>query len=335
MFPEIDRWWLDTASDQLYVVASYLGVFNNISTTNGSILPARFISALSPTPTTFYIQGGLWLDAASDQMYVLSSPPNYYNSYSSILVFTAASTISGDVAPARVISGAKTALNSPNALWLDSTSDQLYVSSGGNSVGNGILNEGGNCILVFTDASTINGDVAPARVISGTTTGLKSIVALWVDATSDQIYALSSRPPSYYKTNSSILVFTDASTISGDIAPARVISGTTTELSEARAFWLDAVSDQLYVSNGGNNNILVFNNASTINGDVAPARVISGTTTGLNFPDAMWLDTASDQLYVSTRTSKEISSKGSRVLVFTLASTINGNIAPSRIIGLK
>jgi hypothetical protein len=86
------------------------------------------------------------------------------------------------------------------------------------------------------------------------------------------------------------------------LAISKIISGPNTQLPTTGGCFgclpslaLDAGRDQLYVST--NSNILVFNNAGTIAGNVAPSRTLStlGTGTGRH----LQLNTASDILYVS------------------------------------
>ena len=161
----------------------------------------------------------------------------------------------------------------------------------------------------------MNGNVVPARVISGTTTELDTPTGLWLDSNSNQLYVRNSN---------GVLVFTDATTANGNVAPARNISLTALFYGLAD-LWLDSISNQLYVGNDngmGNENILVFTDTSTMNGTVLPARVISGTTTELDNPTGLWLDSNSNQLYV------ECVRRG--ILVFTDATTANGNVAPAR-----
>ncbi len=297
--------WLDSASNQLYVgKGGSIFVFNDASTANGNVSPARVISTTGLTPQT------LWLDSASNQLYVGSIYTN------SILVFTDASTVNGNVSPARVISTTGLATQS---LWLDSASNQLYVG-----------NIHSNSILVFTDASMTNGSILPARIISGTMTEsnltftLWSPTALWLDPASDQLYVGNVGGISTFR---GILVFTAASIANGSVSPARVIS-TTTGLS-SQSLWLDPGSNQLYVSAG--NGIAVYNDASTTNGNVSPARVIISTITADSGPPvSLWLDSTSDQLYEACNS---VSHKGKPyILVFDNASTINGYVTPSRTI---
>ena len=57
----------------------------------------------------------------------------------------------------------------------------------------------------------------------------------------------------------------------------------------------------LYVSNQNTNSILHFNNAGTSNGNIAPAGVISGAATQLNSPRHIFVDEATDRLFVANQ----------------------------------
>lgn len=93
----------------------------------------------------------------------------------------------------------------------------------------------------------------------------------------------------------------------------------------------DATNDRLYVLNTASSqpflidkNILVFNNASTANGNVSASRVIAGAATQLEGGlGHLFLDTVNDRLYVPSNR---------QILIFNNASTINGNVAPDKII---
>lgn len=73
----------------------------------------------------------------------------------------------------------------------------------------------------------------------------------------------------------------------------------------------------IYVTNA-NNSVVVF--PLTATGNVAPARTISGTNTGLSLPIGIGVD-SHGSIYVANRT-------GSRVTVYPLGA--NGNVAPTR-----
>jgi len=82
---------------------------------------------------------------------------------------------------------------------------------------------------------------------------------------------------------------------------------------------------KLYVSNGGGNSILRFDQALTDSGNVPPATTISGTNTKLNSPAYITLDVAADRLFVANTGDLSI-------LVFDNISTKTGNAAPERVI---
>jgi hypothetical protein len=89
------------------------------------------------------------------------------------------------------------------------------------------------------------------------------------------------------------------------ITITRIITGPNTQIPPGPPCFgclpslaLDSARDQLYVST--RDNILVFNNAGTATGNVAPSRIIGGT--GIGIGRHIQLNTASDVLYVSTPT---------------------------------
>ena len=81
---------------------------------------------------------------------------------------------------------------------------------------------------------------------------------------------------------------------------------------------------KLYVANPNNNSILRFDHANTANGSIAPAATIAGTATLLNAPQHIFVNAASDTLYVANQ---------GNVLAFDGVSTKTGNIAPRSISG--
>src|SRR5260370_41588248 len=76
------------------------------------------------------------------------------------------------------------------------------------------------------------------------------------------------------QTANSILRFSAATGAKGNIAPNATISGASTQLSNPQYIFLDATNNRLYVANNGGSNILVFDNASTANGNMSPTRTI-------------------------------------------------------------
>lgn len=143
-------------------------------------------------------------------------------------------------------------------------------------------------VLALADDAT-----ATPRIVTGASTGLGSATtdSLAVDRTKDLIYvpALNTSP------DPSILVFENASTITGDVAPARqfVVEGGV----DFDGFELDEEADRLYVS-GGSGTLYVFDDASTLTGTVTPTAEITLASAG-----AISLDREADRLYIAAGSS--------------------------------
>lgn len=101
--------------------------------------------------------------------------------------------------------------------------------------------------------------------------------------------------------NLAIESFSVAHPALGDPVPIdRFISGSNTHLgSAAAAAMLDAAGNRLFVANG--TEILVFDNASAANGNMAPSRIIQKSGSAFVNVASLSLDTARDLLYVGDR----------------------------------
>ena len=117
----------------------------------------------------------------------------------SITVYPGEAT--GDVAPVRRIQGAKTGLNWPMAISVDTTHNEIAVANSGDS-----------SVRVFGRAA--NGDAAPVRVIRGARTGIHGPMGVTIDTKNDELWVAN------YGDHTA-LVF--ARTASGDIAPKRIV----------------------------------------------------------------------------------------------------------------
>ncbi len=284
------------APSRLYVVnggGNNTLVFNNAGGANGDVFADRIIS--SETLTTVSIPWGLWLDKASDQLYVASNGSN------NVVVYNNAGSVTGTVQPVRIISSSSSTIWGDNGLWLDSANNRLYVT--------GYFSKN---IVVYENASTANGDTNPSRIISGGTTTIGA-QGLWLDAVNDRLYVTD-------WDHRSVVVYNNASTVNGSVEPTRIISSAT--MTYPDQLWLDTASDSLYVASCGG--IFVFNNASSANGATVPARVITSSG-ALSCARGVWLDAATDRLYVSG-----VSGVNSTILVFNNGSTTNGDTLPSR-----
>ena len=118
---------------------------------------------------------------------------------------------------------------------------------------------------------------------------------------------------------SSILRFDNGLTVNGNVAPAATISGTATLLHNPQYILLDTAADRLFVANLNGSNILIWEQASTRTGNIAPTRTISSA--GLFAPTDLALDKGRDLLYVAD---------GTHIFVFTGASIANGVVSAAR-----
>src|SRR5262249_28601335 len=153
------------------------------------------------------------------------------------------------------------------------TGGQLYVSTP-------------SSILRFSNAESSNGPVAPVATITGSGSGISAPQHLFLDTAANRLYVAN-------QGGSSILIFDNASTLTGTSTPTRVISGNATTLVAPTDVAVDSGNNLLYAADG--TSIHVFASASTINGNTPPVRNINmGITIG-----GLFLDATHNQLYVS------------------------------------
>jgi len=268
--------------------------FNNAETSNGNVAP---VGTIIGTNTLLSSPQHLLMDTASNRLYVANQGGG------SILVFDNASTLNGNIAPTRVISGNATHLASPIDVALDATNNLLYVADG-------------TSILVFASALTVSGNTAPVRNINlGATMG-----GLFLDATNNQLYVTDPGDNTVDRLDSA-----STQDVVGIVGGA--IAGVDTKLSQPRGLVLDG-SGRIIVSNSATPvSITAYPNASTATGDVIPVATISGSNTRLQAPGQIALNrsVANGELYVLDPTATSI-------LIFTNLSTANGNVTPARTI---
>jgi hypothetical protein len=278
----------------------------------------------------------------------------YVSTANSILRFSNAESSNGNIAPSGTVNGANTLLSAPQHLFLDTTSNRLFVA-----------NQGGSSILIFDNAATLNGNVAPTRVISGNATQLVAPIDVTLDTITNLLYVAD---------GTSILVFSSASTVNGNTPPVRninmgisvgglfldannnqlyvsdpgdnavdrldgassqdvvgivggAISGPDTKISQPRGLALDAAGKIMVANSATPAGITVYPNAATATGDVAPVVNITGSNTHFQSPGQIALNrnVSNGELYV-------LDPLAASVLIFTNASTTGGNVAPARTI---
>lgn len=259
------------------------------------ISPRRSVdNSGSPTPTPT----GTPVPGATGKLYVSNQSGN------SILRFDSAFTATGNIQPAATLSGSNTGLNQPQFMALDAAADRLFVA-----------NPGGNSVLVWDGISTLTGNIAPTRSISGLNTGLIAPVAVAIDSTRDLLYVAD---PS----QGQVLVFSPASTAGGNALPSRALAITGADLGGVA---LDAANNRLFISDTAGNAIGIFDNASTLNGPVTSNRAITGADTGLSGPTGLTLDLSGDLVVAN--------GNNGTITVYPNSATANGDVRPIVIIG--
>lgn len=230
---------------KLYVTnGSTHSVLRFPSGATGDTAPEATASLGSDTPSW------LSIDVAHNRLAILSFVTN------SILLVDNAS---GAMSSPRVISGAATTMSGPNVAALDSTNDLLYVVDNDTK------------ILVFGPLATINGNVAPLRTITLPT---PSITGIALDTANNRLFVMDA-------TNTAIDIFDNASSLSGLVSPNRILTGAATQLKISANLLVDSGGRLLVGTGSPLPSVLVYANAATISGNVAPSAAATFATVPL------------------------------------------------------
>ena len=266
--------------------------FDEATKLSGDVLPKTFVRGAL---TRLSQPGALTYEADARRLYVPNGGDN------SILVFDNVRDSSENVPPTRILFGLGTQLNRPVGVLRDAAHDLLYVA-----------NAGTNSVLVYENASTIEGGTAPVRTLVGSTTRISGISSIWLDVDNDRLWVVD-------PIASSLLVFNQASALNGNVPPNRIISGSNTRMQSPQSILI--VGKRVFVACTGA--IVRFDDGDAISGNVAPTAVVTGGTTTLSRPQQMVLRSDNDEMYV-------IDPGASALLVFSSFSSANGAPAPLR-----
>ena len=175
------------------------------------------------------------------------------------------------------------------------------------------------CVAVFCILLMAGCVISPRRIVGGgggtpTPTPSATPTPTPNPAATGKLYVLNSG-------SNSILRFDNAFTANGNAAPAATITGSSTTLNNPGFMTLDTAADRLYIADTNDVSILIYDNISTRNGNVAPQRIIAGAQTNLLTPTDVSLDKVRNLLYVADDLD---------IHVFASASTATANVAPAR-----
>ena len=236
-------------------------------------------------------------------------------------------TVKGEnIPPARQFPGI---VSRPAGLFLDRANDTLYVA-----------NPGQNAIHIYDNASTLTAPSAATRSISGDLTRLDQPFDVTFDATSGKLFVVN-------KNGNTLSAFCIGTNGGGNIAPCNLLVGDLTQLDSPRALAVDSTRKILYISNMGNNSILVYADsdnigaaasecASTSSCNIKPTAVIAPHTgtenvSKLELPFGIFIDSTNDRLYVANTGLNTPA-----VFIYENASNLDGAPIPERVLsGLK
>ena len=165
-------------------------------------------------------------------------------------------------------------MSSPSGIYVDTANNRLYAANPGNG-----------SIVVFNNASTATGNIAPDRTVLNSGVPLLSQGGITGDVTRDLLYVAEA---------GSIFVLENASTMPENSPPPVIRTVTmTVPLNFTYVVSVDASRDRLYAATS--TSVLAFNNASTLTGSPSPDSTIGGLVT----PAGLFVDSTRDLLYVS------------------------------------
>lgn len=206
---------------------------------HASTLKAGATAARTLVLADFWGANELVLDVVHDRLWVLGSD---HDSQGLIEVFEQASTLAGTPAASRVIH------TSSYNIAVDVGRDILY------------LNQLGNEISVYANASTLSGSILADRQMRG----MDSTDGMVLDASRDTLYTVGTG-------GASILVIQHASTAT-TAAPAAIALPAGAQLM---GLAVDSAHDRLYA--GGQGAAYVIDNVSTLTGGTAAAAKVQAT----------------------------------------------------------
>ncbi len=171
-------------------------------------------------------------------------------------------TADGKEEPARFIQGSETALADPHGIYVDTESNEIFVTNHGNWRKTEIGDKG---VVVSFKRST---ESEPTKQF----------------------------PPSTGKfLPPSITVY--ARDAQGDAKPLRIITGPATRMNLPLGIYEVPGSHELAVANAGDNSILFFDRSAS--GNAAPVRVLQGKATGIDGPSGTYVDSKRNELWVT------------------------------------
>jgi DNA-binding beta-propeller fold protein YncE len=248
---------VSTKGGELFSVSGESGIVNAYSLkANGDTPPVRSLEGITPRAS-----GGIFLDAAHDEIYITTEHVNRVSAYRR--------SFKEDDEPLRFIQGPNTGLADPHGVYVDSEADEIFVTNHGH----------------WRKTEVGEGERRGAESLTRTSLGY-----------SEPGRVLPLSPSTGRFIPASITVY--SRTARGDAAPLRTIQGPRTQLALPDGLWRDPLSGEIIVANTADDSILFF--APDAAGDVAPVRVLKGSATLIQGPVGVSVDEQHDELWVAS-----------------------------------
>ena len=279
-------------------------VFNRLDTTQPGQAMTQPKRLVQGDKTSLQFNNGLYVDPNNGDIYSVESDTG-----DKMVVFPREAD--GNVEPKRI-------LKTPHRVYniaVDETKGELFVTV-----------EYPPEIVIYRKSA--GSDEQPVRRIRGDRTGLDAPHGIAVDEKNQLLYVNTWGHHSNYRIPGTGRFYPPAIKVyplnaTEDTPPLRAITGDKTQLNWPAAMKLNPDTGDLYVANDIGQSVLVFKNAATAEGNVAPVRVLKGDKTRLRNPTGVFLDRKNQELWVSNLGNASATA-------YPL--TANGNVAPLRII---
>jgi 6-phosphogluconolactonase (cycloisomerase 2 family) len=265
--------------------------------------------------------------------------------------------------PKRVVSGPDTWIQFNNGLYVDPVSGDIFSvesdvgdkmvrfarEANGNADPKAVLHTPHRAYNIAADESKqelyisvefpsqvavyrkdASGEEKPLRALKGDNTGLDGVHGIAIDEKNRLMFVNTWGSHSNSQVAGSGKYYPPAIKVypldaDGDVKPVRVITGEKTLLNWPAAMKFNPDNGDLYVANDIGQSVLVFANVTdaSVQGNVAPARVIKGPATRLRYPTGIAIDRKNQELWVSNLGN-------SSATVYPLMA--NGDVTPLRVI---
>lgn len=279
-------------------------VFSRLDNTAAGVEMTQPRRLVQGDKTALQFNNGLYVDPKNGDIYSVESDTG-----DKMVVFSREAD--GNVPPKRILATPHRVYN----VAVDETRAELFVT----------VEYPPEVVVYRKDAS---GKDQPLRRIRGDNSGLDAPHGIAVDEKNQLLYVNTWGHHSNFRIPGTGRFFPPAIKVyplnaSGDTPPLRVITGDQTQLNWPAAMKLNPENGDLYVANDIGQSVLVFRNAATAQGNVAPVRALKGDRTRLRNPTGVFLDTKNQELWVSNLGNASATA-------YPLMA--NGNVAPLRTI---